>query len=180
MLRRFIPNFLSLSRIFVVPFFFYTLLGTRNLIAVVLLIIGAITDFLDGYFARRLNTESKLGELLDPLADKLFANSVLWGLCIFYSPALPLLILAICLTSRDIALMLGSAVVITKRIQINIKPVFISKVCTTFVFVYIILIMILENNNIALPIIGYTSIILTVLTFLIYSKRFFSGFKKSS
>ena len=69
-----IPNILTIGRIIIVPFFvlaFYLPGFYGDLTALVLFIIASFTDFLDGMLARMLGEESKLGELLDPIADKI-------------------------------------------------------------------------------------------------------------
>ena len=80
-----IPNLLTLFRVFLIPLlvvtFYYPgetiLLNDRNLIATIIFIIAAISDWLDGYLARRLSQSSSFGAFLDPVADKLtLANSI--------------------------------------------------------------------------------------------------------
>ena len=72
-----LPNILTLGRIFIIPLVVVALLGGFNHIALVLFIIAGITDFFDGYFARKLKVESKFGAMLDPIADKLLVTAVL-------------------------------------------------------------------------------------------------------
>ena len=79
MLRK-IPNILTVGRILIVPFFvlaFYLPGFYGDLTALVLFIIASFTDFLDGMLARLLGEESKLGELLDPIADKIIVAAAL-------------------------------------------------------------------------------------------------------
>lgn len=70
-----IPNLLTLFRIFVTPLFFilffYFPTKVFSLLASLLFALASLTDFLDGYIARRWNLETSLGKFLDPLADKL-------------------------------------------------------------------------------------------------------------
>lgn len=80
-----IPNILTWLRILLIPVFitvFYlpdTLLpmAEKNLIATAVFILAAITDWLDGYLARRLNQSSAFGAFLDPVADKLMVAAAL-------------------------------------------------------------------------------------------------------
>ncbi|HNY65634.1 MAG TPA: CDP-diacylglycerol--glycerol-3-phosphate 3-phosphatidyltransferase [Deltaproteobacteria bacterium] len=75
-----LANILTLSRIIVVPVIACLLLRDNwitSLIAAFLFLCAAITDYLDGYLARKLHMESDLGKLLDPLADKLLIATVL-------------------------------------------------------------------------------------------------------
>lgn len=75
-----LPNFLTLVRILLIPVFVVIFLAPtpdRSLIAAVIFTVAAVTDLLDGYIARRTGQVTKLGKLLDPLADKLLVLSAL-------------------------------------------------------------------------------------------------------
>lgn len=75
-----LPNFLSLIRILIIPLLVYLLTfpdRTSSLIAASLFLIASITDYFDGYFARRNKSVSDVGKILDPLADKLMVVSAL-------------------------------------------------------------------------------------------------------
>jgi len=79
MLRK-IPNILTVGRILIVPFFvlaFYLPGFYGDLTALILFVVASFTDFLDGMLARLLGEESKLGELLDPIADKIIVATAL-------------------------------------------------------------------------------------------------------
>ena len=79
MLRK-IPNILTIGRIIIVPFFvlaFYLPGFYGDLTAFALFVIASFTDFLDGMLARMMGEESKLGELLDPIADKIIVATAL-------------------------------------------------------------------------------------------------------
>ena len=73
-----LPNSLTLLRIFLVPFLVVVLLTKfygREYVGLAIFLLAAITDFLDGYFARRYNRMTRLGALLDPIADKLLMSA---------------------------------------------------------------------------------------------------------
>ena len=75
-----IPNYLTIGRIIIVPIFViaYYLPGLYgDLFPFFLFIIASFTDFLDGLLARMFKEESKLGELLDPIADKIIVATAL-------------------------------------------------------------------------------------------------------
>jgi CDP-diacylglycerol---glycerol-3-phosphate 3-phosphatidyltransferase len=73
-----LPNSLTLLRIFLVPFLVVVLLtkfSAREFVGLGIFLVAAITDFFDGYFARRFNQMTRLGALLDPIADKLLMSA---------------------------------------------------------------------------------------------------------
>jgi CDP-diacylglycerol--glycerol-3-phosphate 3-phosphatidyltransferase len=75
-----LPNLLSFFRIGIIPVLVYLLTFTDRasaVLAAALFVIASITDYFDGYFARRNRSVSDLGKILDPLADKLMVLSVL-------------------------------------------------------------------------------------------------------
>ena len=73
-----LPNFLSLLRILLIPLIFY-LYGTgANLICGAVFLLAILTDYYDGYFARKLNQSSHFGSILDPVADKIFELLLLY------------------------------------------------------------------------------------------------------
>ena len=76
-----VPNLLSGLRLLGVPVFLWLVLGPEeDTIALVVLMLSGVTDYLDGYLARRLGQTSKLGEILDPVADRLYILAVVIGL----------------------------------------------------------------------------------------------------
>jgi cardiolipin synthase len=78
-----IPNLISFARLAGVPLFLWLILGPHyDVAAVIVLTIGGTTDWVDGYLARRLNQVSRLGELLDPAADRLYILATLLALSI--------------------------------------------------------------------------------------------------
>ena len=76
-----VPNVISFARLLGVPLFLFLFLVVRaDVAAVVVLAVGGTTDWVDGYAARRLRQVSRLGELLDPLADRLYILATLLAL----------------------------------------------------------------------------------------------------
>ncbi len=75
-----LPNLLTISRIVVIPVIFLSMYihsAFWAMLAAVLFIVAAITDYFDGYFARARNETSAFGRLLDPIADKLLVSAAL-------------------------------------------------------------------------------------------------------
>lgn len=99
-----VPNALSVLRVLLVPVFLYLLLEThQDGLAILVLMVSGFTDYLDGKLARAWNQQSRLGELLDPLADRLYILATLYAFVV--RDIIPLW-LAIVLVGRDVVLAL--------------------------------------------------------------------------
>jgi cardiolipin synthase len=97
-----IPNALSFVRLLLVPVFLWLVLGPRwDVLALVVLMVSGITDYLDGKLARKFNQISKIGAILDPVADRFFILAVVIGLG--YRDIIPWW-LAVILPMRDVFL----------------------------------------------------------------------------
>lgn len=78
-----IPNALSLGRLLGIPVFLWLVLVQQaDIWAFVVLVIAGASDWFDGYLARRLNQMSRVGEILDPLVDRLYILATLVGLAL--------------------------------------------------------------------------------------------------
>jgi cardiolipin synthase len=78
-----LPNILSIARLFGVPLFLWLVLGPeKDGWALLVLMLSGFTDYLDGWLARTLNQTSKLGQILDPVADRLYILAVVIGLAL--------------------------------------------------------------------------------------------------
>ena len=98
-----LPNLLTLARILLIPVFvvlFSTPTPERALAAALVFVVAAVTDLLDGYLARRRSQVTKLGRLLDPIADKLL---VLSGLILLVQFQRVAAVVAILIIAREVA-----------------------------------------------------------------------------
>ena len=75
-------NFITIARIFLAPIILVFLIFGNYLACVLLFFIAGLTDYYDGYLARKYNAESELGEILDPIADKILIVFILIGLSV--------------------------------------------------------------------------------------------------
>jgi len=98
-----IPNLLTFARALGIPVFLHFILNEKYSWAVITLMIGGATDYLDGKVARALNQESQLGALLDPAVDRLYIASVL--IAMYLSELLPIWLLLL-IVLRDLTLAL--------------------------------------------------------------------------
>jgi CDP-diacylglycerol---glycerol-3-phosphate 3-phosphatidyltransferase len=99
-----IPNSLTISRAILIPFvvvFFYLPVSWGTTVAATIFAIACVTDWLDGYLARRLGEHSALGALLDPVVDKILVVVVLVMLVSSYQSIIVTLA-AMIITSREI------------------------------------------------------------------------------
>src|SRR5215210_3639702 len=109
-----VPNALSLLRLFMVPVVVALLLAGSDGLAAAFFVLAALTDFLDGKLARMAGP-TRLGQILDPLADRLMLSSVAVVLAI--RGLLPLWAVAI-LVGRDLLTLIGS-IVVGSKIRVN-------------------------------------------------------------
>ena len=72
-----LPNKLTMARIIMIPAFMAAMLKNFFLAALIIFCVAAITDFFDGYLARKHNLVSSFGKIMDPMADKLLVFSAL-------------------------------------------------------------------------------------------------------
>ena len=97
-----LPNIISTVRLAGVPLFLWLVIGPEaDVWALVVLMVAGFSDWLDGYVARRLNQMSKLGEILDPVADRLYILAAVIGL--LYRDIIPWWV-AVILPLRDVFL----------------------------------------------------------------------------
>ena len=75
-------NFITIARIFLAPIILVFLIFGNYLVCVLLFFLDGLTDYFDGYFARKYNAASELGEILDPIADKILVVFILIGLSV--------------------------------------------------------------------------------------------------
>ena len=115
-----IPNILTIGRIIIVPIFVFTFFIPGffgDLIPFFLFVLASFTDYLDGLLARLFKAESKLGELLDPIADKILV-------------AAALILLVMNETIRDYEV-IAAIIILTREILISGLREFLAKVSIT-------------------------------------------------
>lgn len=95
-----VPNSLSFLRLVGVPYFFWLITAQKSYgLAIIVLFASGFTDWLDGYAARKLNQRTRLGELLDPLVDRLYVVAAILALVLTHE--LPAVLLGLFL-ARDL------------------------------------------------------------------------------
>ena len=171
-------NILTLSRIFLAVLIFILLMSPDGyFLALVLFFLAGITDYFDGYLARKYNATSQLGEILDPIADKILILFLLFGLAINLSSYLIGLIGATIITReiwvgalRDLNARNGNSNAT--------KVTFLAKIKTTIqLFTISIYLFGLVINNMLIVVIAdiflLISLFITLYTGLIYTLNSF-------
>jgi len=133
-----IPNILSLLRIVLTPVLVIFLMEGSYSKALVVFVISGLSDGLDGFLARTLKQQTKLGAYLDPIADKALLTSSFLTLAIMGTLPGWLTVIVI---SRDCIILLGLAVLSMMSISFEIHPAFISKVTTMLQLLTVLMVL---------------------------------------
>jgi cardiolipin synthase len=142
-----IPNSLTLLRILLIPVYIGLLVYEQFDQALMVLLAAGVTDALDGTIARAANQKTRLGAFLDPLADKLLLTSGFITLSTIH--AIPSWV-TILVVSRDVMLLLGTAVAQLTETEIDITPTFLGKGTTFLQLSYVLMVIFLSSRQIDL------------------------------
>lgn len=121
-----IPNVLSIIRLVGVPIFLWAIITEHDTVAVVTLMASGLTDYADGKIARTFHMESRLGQFLDPIADRLYILTTLIGLT--WRDIIPLWLVVV-LISREVAMTL-MLLYLRRRGQVGLPVHFVGKAAT--------------------------------------------------
>ena len=126
-----LANLLTLFRILIIPLFLYWVAQGRFGAALLLFFIASVSDFFDGYVARKFNQQTKLGQTLDPAADKILttASFIVMALPHADFPSIPVW-LAVAVIARDVIILIGSLMVYRLTKFKDFKPTTAGKVNT--------------------------------------------------
>jgi len=179
-----LATWLTISRFLLVPVFIYYFLTDEFGIAVIVLIVASITDVTDGLLARKFNMGTKLGQVLDPLADKFLM--LISFLVLAAKGTLPFW-LALIVIGRDFYIVFGCMYLYyVKKANLKISPSKLSKRTTfaqflllTFSFIKVYLVVTFpEMQNIYATLVFqiqyalvYITCILTLVTFVQYTQQ---------
>lgn len=184
------PDFLTFARLFLAFPLFYFIAACKNspeaqAPALIIFFIAAITDLFDGFLARKRNSASRLGEFLDPLADKVLLISGFTALLLAQNAfKIPLMWVLVSFYAREIMILGGSAVLffISKKFQkgsLQTTPDRLGKY-TTAAQMILLLIVLLNMNKLVAPVAVITGF-LTIASGILYIRRGLNFiFKKES
>lgn len=166
------PNGISFIRIILIVPIIYLLLNEYYKWALLIFFIASISDFLDGFLARRLNQITTIGKLLDPLADKILIN---YTFLLFTLEGVIPQFLWVTIFFKDTILIVGSLIILTYNRKNVIKSSILGKIATFFQVILLIYIFFnklhfMSNKNI-FTIIIYFTFILALLALFNYIKK---------
>lgn len=170
-----IPNVLSLFRLILIPVYIVIYLNAREdsdyYIAAGILAVSCLTDLIDGKIARHFNMISTLGKILDPLADKATQFALIVCLALKY-PILQFLV-GLFVVKESFQLIAGG---INLRKGKMLKGALMSgKICTTILFVSLILMVMIPNlPDLAITIITIVDIVFMLISFGDYLITYFN------
>lgn len=138
-----IPNILTLARIAATPVMIVLLRDRAYEGALLLFIVAGLTDGLDGYIAKRFDFVSRLGAILDPIADKMLIISAYVMLAVLGDIPFWLLVLV---GFRDIMIVGGYLILETLEGDVQMQPSLVSKV-NTFLQITLVIVVLLDKTG---------------------------------
>lgn len=140
-----LANKISIARIILIPFFIASIVYNRIEIALALFILAIISDGVDGFIARSLNQRTRLGTILDPLADKMLLLSAY--ICLSMASTIPGGVrlppyVPIIVISRDAIIVLGSIMIYFITGDLKVAPSVWGKITTFFQMITIVSVLV--------------------------------------
>ena len=173
----FIPNLLSIVRIALVyPILNNIYLGNFK-ISVIFFLVASLTDALDGFLARKMNWQTDLGRILDPVADKLLLSGTIFIL--WLNNFIPFYIFIIFIT-RDAAILTGAAIQMSIIESDTPAPNLLGKLTTSLQIIYISMIFLNEifELNLEFNLLDILIIFVTVLSLCVYAFNWYKDLRK--
>lgn len=166
-----ISNFISFSRIFIVmPVVYRHYINGYSVDAIIMLLIGygIISDYLDGFFARKTNTISEIGKMIDPISDKIAA-----GLLFIYTVVIgwvPFWFLWLFI-ARDILILIGSSFIKLRYGKVAMSTIS-GKISVNVISLYWISIFFFRSASLAHTILLWASVAIMLFSFIMYLLRY--------
>ena len=166
-----ISNFISFSRIFIViPVVYRHYINGYSVDAIIILLIGygIISDYLDGFVARKTNTISEIGKMIDPISDKIAA-----GLLFIYTVVIgwiPFWFLWLFI-ARDILILIGSSFIKLRYGKVAMSTIS-GKISVNVISLYWISIFFFRSASLAHTILLWVSVAIMLFSFIMYLLRY--------
>ncbi|MBE6687937.1 MAG: CDP-diacylglycerol--glycerol-3-phosphate 3-phosphatidyltransferase [Ruminococcaceae bacterium] len=143
--KEYIPNYLSLFRILLIPLFIYLFLydGYSGMLwGGAVFVLAGITDIVDGFLARKFRWVTNIGKLLDPLADKLMQIAAI--ICLYIRHMIPGWLI-VTIIFKELLMMAGAALIL-KRGNIYVHSNWYGKLGTTVFYAVVVIIILIDNR----------------------------------
>ena len=171
-----IPNILTIIRMILVPIFpivFFSSSVNAHLIATIIYVVAGLTDFLDGFIARKYNLISKVGTVLDPLADKLMLLMVLF--CLYLDNTLPVWIFIFILVKESFMILSGVYMYFKKE-SLVIPSNYYGKTATMLFFIALPIMILVPESIVSFILIGI-AIFVKVAALVTYTLHYINHHK---
>jgi cardiolipin synthase len=141
LLRQFraVPNLLTLLRVVAIPFLVKAMLDRHEEVALLIFVVAGATDAVDGRLARRLNQSTKLGQFLDPIADKLMLSTLF--LTATHIGLVPLYV-TVLVFARDAGILMIATLLFFSHTMRDFRPSVIGKINTLVQIFTMLLVMV--------------------------------------
>ena len=159
-----IANGLTIARIIMAPIFLVLIFNDKLLAAFIVILIATLTDFLDGQIARIWKQQTRLGKMLDPIADKVIITLAVIALIFKFN--FPLWV-ALIIFSRDILILTGGAIFMHLHKEKVLVTSFLGKI-TTFIQMLTVVVFVLNVSNILKTILIALTVLFTVVSAIFY------------
>ena len=169
-----LPNYITLFRVVLIPFFINLMIYGYYREALVVFVVAGVTDALDGLIARLTKSQTELGAFLDPMADKLLILSAFVTLVLLEKMPVWLSIIVV---SRDVILVLGSVILYVTGHTLKVSPSIVGKATTVLQLMVVTLTLVLINYNAQgiehgfLPVLQWTAAAVTIASGIQYVLR---------
>lgn len=168
---RYVPNALTVLRLLMVPVFamlFFSTIENNHIYALIAFLVAGLTDFLDGYIARKYQVVSVVGIVLDPLADKLMLLTALVCLAVYGS--MPIWVLVIVLINESILIIAGTSMYFKKKKSVMPANIF-GKIATVLFSLAVFLMIVLPGQPLT-NIMLIVALVSKIFSFVSYGVNF--------
>ncbi|MCP9438529.1 MAG: CDP-alcohol phosphatidyltransferase family protein [Nitrospira sp.] len=172
-----IPNSLTILRILLIPVYIGCMTYGEYGLALLALLLAGLTDAVDGLIARKWNQQTRLGMFLDPLADKLLLTSGFLSLASLHLIPSWLVILVV---SRDVILLLGTAVAHLTATQLDVTPTMWGKGTTALQLSYLFLAVLLTWLDLDLSMLIPLMVVMVAFTLISGFQYLQRGYRNSN
>jgi CDP-diacylglycerol--glycerol-3-phosphate 3-phosphatidyltransferase len=142
--RRYLPNALTIGRIVLIPVFIWLIAvadGGKSWPAAIVFGVAGVTDQIDGFLARRWHVESSFGKIADPLADRLMIDSAV--IMLIHADRLPWLALVI--PARDLVALVGTPLLIGRGYEFRVN--LLGKIATWLLYSSLAFVMVTDKGT---------------------------------